>query len=107
MPTHDELEELEWNCRWEYAVRDDVEGYKVTSLKEGYTDRSLFLPVAGSFSYDPNSYNSDGGYWCSTSDVWYDDQHQEASGLYVSKGHFHGGSSVDRFVGLSVRPVSD
>ncbi len=61
MPTVDELKELYENCTWEY--KDDfngVSGYKVTSKKTGYTDKYIFLPLAGfidDFCYDGYIYD--------------------------------------------------
>ena len=48
MPTVDELKELYENCTWEYKEDfNGVSGYKVTSKKTGYTDKYIFLPLAG------------------------------------------------------------
>jgi hypothetical protein len=47
MPTYEQLKELRDNCNWTWGTLDDVNGYFVTSKKEGYTDRTIFLPAAG------------------------------------------------------------
>lgn len=47
MPTNEELEELLNNCSWTWTKLKGVNGFIVKSNKEGYTDRSIFLPAAG------------------------------------------------------------
>ena len=47
IPTDDEITELINNCTWTMTTQNGVNGYKVTSNKSGYTDRSIFLPAAG------------------------------------------------------------
>ena len=52
MPTQAEQEELFNNCTWKWYSKGNTEfngvaGYKVTSNKEGYTDRFIFLPNDG------------------------------------------------------------
>ena len=49
MPTKKEMEELSdsKNCDWKWTSQNNVNGYRVTSKKPGYTDRSIFLPAAG------------------------------------------------------------
>lgn len=47
IPTKDELEELVDNCTWTWTTLNGVNGYRVTSNKPGFTDRSIFLPAAG------------------------------------------------------------
>ena len=48
MPTKEEFDELAGNCTWTWKVTQSrVGGYKITSNKTGYTDRSIFLPASG------------------------------------------------------------
>ena len=47
MPTKQEIEELVWNCDWTWTTRNGVNGVKILSKVEGYTDRSIFIPAAG------------------------------------------------------------
>lgn len=47
MPTEDEIMELITNCTWEWTTLNDINGYRVTSKIEGYTDRYIFLPATG------------------------------------------------------------
>ena len=87
MPTKAEWEELlnEDNCTWTWTTDykgdgSNVAGVIVTSKKDGYTDKSIFLPATGKYSgnnntgseiwatywsksLDTNSYNSYGFAW--------------------------------------------
>ena len=47
MPTNKELKELYDSCTWVWTSQNNVNGYRVTSKKAGYTDRSIFLPASG------------------------------------------------------------
>lgn len=54
MPTTDEISELvsDANCSWEWTTEinshgTEINGYLVTSKKEGYTENSIFLPASG------------------------------------------------------------
>ena len=109
MPTKAEQDDLRNKCTWTWYSRGNTEfngvaGYKVTSKIEGYTDRSIFLPAAGS-RYDNglNTVGSLGYYWSSslyTVDpygAWY---------IQLSSSYVYA-SSLSRYrsSGLSVRPV--
>lgn len=110
MPTKAEFEELmdSNNCEWTWTTIDGVNGCKVQSKIEGYTDNWIFLPFAGTrtaakhdgdkysgyyyaselkekfFPYQLYMYNKQG-----TSDI---------NGKQMS-------SSMSRFKGNSIRPV--
>ena len=102
MPTEEEQRELVANCTWVWTTENGVNGYRVTSKVEGYTDRSIFLPAAG---YRMMSVllkaGSSGEYW--------------SSSLYVGNPNFtyalefSSGSKeskyLNRYLGKSVRPV--
>ncbi len=105
MPTRAEIEELininTNNCTWEWTSQNNENGYKVTSLKDGYTDKSIFLPAAGerqgTRTVNTRSY---GNYW-SVSLLegepylaWYG---CFTSNIYRSQSY--------RYYGFSVRPV--
>lgn len=47
MPTNEEWGELIDNCTWSWTTMNGVYGIKITSNKEGYTDKWMFLPAAG------------------------------------------------------------
>ena len=104
MPTKAEVDELRNtnNCKWEWTSQNNVNGYLVTSLKEGYTNNSIFLPAAG-YRYDTSlsSAGSNGYYWLASLDesdpdyAWY--VYFYLRGVYDFDGH--------RYLGYSVRPV--
>lgn len=104
MPTLDEMKELlnPDNCSWEWTTVNEVNGYKVTSKKEGYTDKSLFLPAAGCrYGSSLDDAGSFGGYWSATRS---EDDPNRAYYLLFDSGYqdwYHCG----RYNGLSVRPV--
>lgn len=104
MPTKEEMDELSNtnNCTWTWTSQKGVNGYKVTSLKNG---NSIFLPAAG---YAKNSSLTDvddsGHYWVnllntSGSVCAYS---SDFCSRYVSCS-----DSYSRFNGLSIRPVYD
>ena len=102
MPTDAELTELREQCTWTWTTQNGVKGYKVTSKKSGYTNKSIFLPAAG-YRYDSSlGYaGSDGEYWSSS--LWAGSP-DYAWELDLSSD----GVSRDngaRYCGRSVRPV--
>ena len=110
MPTKAEQDELRSNCTWTWTTMNGINGYLVTSNREGYTDRSIFLPAAG---YRGDSLLSDVGslgyYWSSS---LYTDYLRKAWYVYFySDGVFYGVSDgveanySNRSEGSSVRPV--
>ena len=108
MPTHKEQDELRNNCTWTWYSSGNSEfggvaGYKVTSNKEGYTDRFIFLPAAG-YRYGTylSSVGSYGIYWSSSLRT---DGPDLASSIFFYSGTVYAGYSRDRYLGLSVRPV--
>lgn len=68
MPTREEFEELNNNCKWELTKMNGIYGYLITSNKPGYTDRSIFLPAAGD---EPSIMGRMG--WYRTSSLYIDD----------------------------------
>jgi hypothetical protein len=64
MPTVDEYDELIDNCKWEWTNKDGVNGYKVTSKKNG---NSIFLPITGFRFYGDVQFRAINGiYWTSS-----------------------------------------
>ena len=106
IPTDVEWDELmnSKNCSWTWMTIDGVKGYKVQSKKPGYTDNWIFLPAAGSRSFN-NHYNVNtrGSYWSSSlnPDYPYNAYYMLFYSSYVGRGN------QDRCDGLSIRPVSD
>ena len=96
MPTIAEQEELTDHCTWTWTTQYGVNGYKVTSKKNG---RSIFLPAAGyrsgSSLYEAGSY---GIYWSSS---------LKTIEAYLAYSLSNGGleSDCSRVEGRSVRPV--
>ncbi|MBQ6204853.1 MAG: hypothetical protein IJK46_12255, partial [Prevotella sp.] len=67
MPNYSEMKELRDSCTWVRTSLDNVSGYRVTSNRKGYTDKSIFLPAAGyvkESSHD--NVNLGGSYWTSS-----------------------------------------
>lgn len=46
IPSPYEWEELKENCTWVLTDQNDITGYLITSTVPGFTDNSIFLPVA-------------------------------------------------------------
>ncbi len=102
MPTLEEIEELSNNCTAVWTKENDINGLRFTSKKEGYTDKSIFLPAAGFRSGSSLSgVGNQGDYWSSSLDTG-----NPFRAYYLS---FSRGSSkvhsVIRYSGQSVRPV--
>ena len=103
MPTDAELTELRENCTWTWTTQNGVYGYKVTSKKSGYTNKSIFLPAAG---YRGNSSalsraGSYGNYWSSSLDT-VSPNCAYVLGFYSG---IVGRRNYGRYCGLSVWPV--
>ena len=99
MPTKAEQDELSNNCTWTWTIQNGVNGYKVTSKKNG---NSIFLPAAGYRSVssldDAGNY---GDYWSSS---LYTGSPYYAYELYFNSDYVDR-NNYDRYCGLSVRPV--
>lgn len=98
MPTETEIDELRYNCNWEWINVNGVEGYKVTGLN----GNSIFLPAAGGCFGEKNSHRGSVGLYWSASLC---DYNESASSLRFYNG-YQLSESVPRNIGLSVRPVT-
>ena len=104
MPTMSEIDELRntSNCIWTWTTQNGVNGYKVTSKKNG---NSIFLPAAG---YRSGSYlDSAGDYgscWSSSLSAGSSDY---AYSVYFSSSHVGWGAGIGRCYGRSVRAVCE
>ena len=103
MPTITELSELSdtCNCSWTWTTQNGVYGYKVQSLKSGYTDKYIFLPAPGYRSSSLKLTGSFGFYWSSS---LYEDYSYDAGCLFFASSYY-GTSGNYRYFGLSVRAV--
>ena len=64
IPTKAEIKELIENCTWTRTTRNNINGYLVTGKKPGYTDRSIFIPVTGTYDDGKLFFSNDQGhYW--------------------------------------------
>ena len=111
MPTYDELYELyiTENCTWTWYASGNsdfngIAGYKVQSLKQGYTDKYIFLPAAGC-RYE-SSLNHAGSFGCYWSATLYPRDSGIARELYF-RSSYHDMILSNRCNGQSVRPVTD
>ena len=105
IPTEAEWEELcnRCNCKWERTSIDGVFGYLVTSIKEGYTDKSIFLPAAGYYrAHAIEGAEKSGYYWSSTRNVPFADR---ALCLYFIPNFIGIGNNGFRNGGFTIRPV--
>ena len=104
MPTDAEWTELRYNCTWTWTTQNGVNGRLVTSNKEGYTDKSIFLPAAGSrngyYLYDAGTR---GNCWSSS---LYTGSPYGAYFVYFYSG-YHRYDTNNRNNGFSVRPVTE
>ena len=106
MPTEEEYYELHNNCIWTWTTQNGVNGYKVTSKKNG---NSLFLPAASERTYTTTTacgVGEHGYYWLGS--------HERTARHHACLLYFYGlyggnnkSTSRQRFYGCSVRPVSE
>ena len=108
MPTCAEWIELRNtdNCSWTWTTLNGVNGYKVQSKMTGYTDKWIFLPAAGYRDYGSLSLvGVFGDYWSSSLNTA--NPHYAFSVGFTSDNVSKNNYCDYRYVGLSVRPVSE
>lgn len=98
MPTKAERDELVDKCEWSWTTQSGVNGYKVTSKKNG---NSIFLPAAGYRGGSSHLAGSYGFYWSSS---LYGSYSGNAYGLYFNSSDVRRDIS-NRCCGRSVRAV--
>ncbi len=98
MPTVDEIKELVKNCSWKWTTQSGVNGLKLT----GPNGNSIFLPAAGSRSYDGLSWAGYYGYYWSSSLSPDDD---DCANLLIFGSGGSNWDNNDRSKGRSVRAV--
>ena len=95
MPTYAEFEELERECRKEIAVINGVTGCKYTAKN----NKSIFLPMGGWKMYTSvDDKGTDFCFWTGT---------KEGIRAYVQLYSYNKSLLGLRYLGLSVRPVSE
>ena len=99
LPTKSELDELIANCTFTWTTLNGVKGCLVTSKKDGYTDRSIFLPAAG-IRFETNYYDCC-AYMCRS--LSQESPHHTTMLYYDEDGVAT--EMISRNQGLSVRPV--
>lgn len=104
MPTIAEINELLNNCSWTWTTINGINGYKITSKKPGYTDRSIFLPAAGYRNgTSVTMIGTYGEYWSSSLSTDFSDY---ACGIHFLSYNIDRNNGIDlRLVGRTVRPV--
>lgn len=101
MPTKDEFEELRENCTITDETVNTIRGRRFTSKKNGYTDKSIFLPYAGRNQYQSTQYEGVlGFYWSSNRNTDIEPWSYDVYNNYVY-------SNIVRNTGISIRPVVD
>ena len=99
MPTHDEITELIYSCKWTWTTQNGVKGYEVISK---INDNSIFLPTAG-YRYVGNldCEGTYGYYWSSSINMVTPNR---VRCLDFKSGSAEWNSSI-RNVGRTIRPV--
>lgn len=107
MPTKAEQDALLDSCRWvwttDYNGVAGLDGYVITSKIPGYTDRSIFLPMAGYRTGMSVDY-AYGLYWSSTLSVVRDSEAYDIGFNATNRRCFTVGW---RYRGRSIRPVCE
>jgi len=97
MPTKEERDELYENCTWEWTKNNGVDGYKLTSKKNG---NSIFLPLAGCID-DTWTNSGYGFYWTSSLNI---EDNWNAYDINFTRYQYLLHDDV-RYYGRSIRPV--
>jgi hypothetical protein len=109
MPTNEDFRELYDNCTSVWTTENGVKGRRFTSQKEGYTDKSIFLPAAGvkidNLLHIDDDYSRVWGYyWSSSLSPLYGPEKAVIFRFYNGDGypviyqHY-------RYYGMPIRPV--
>lgn len=102
MPTKNECEELVNNCTWTWTTFRGMQGYRVTSNRNG---NSIFLPAAGSRCDTSLALaGTYGRYWCATPSV---DEYSDTA-FYLDFADFYQrvAAYYVRSTGFPIRPVT-
>lgn len=100
MPTKDEIKELVNNCTWKWTTQNGINGQLVT----GPNGNSIFLPAAGyRYGTDLDAAGSGGYYWSASPYSSSDNAYY----LYFDSDYYYWYYYYNRYLGHSVRPVSE
>ena len=105
MPTHSEIDDLIKNCSAVWTTENGIEGYRFTSKKAGYTNKSIFFPAAGGFwNASVNQVGNRGIYRSSSLNVINGNEPTSAICFcyYPDDIYWNG---FARWVGFPIRPV--
>lgn len=100
-PSREEFNELLWCCDWENETLNGINGYRVTSLVEGYEGRSIFMPCAGAWFEELEDVGEYGVYWANSISTGNNPYGSIFYGAALSADYMN-----SRYAGLSVRPVA-
>jgi hypothetical protein len=113
IPTEDDFRELltTRNCTAKWCKLNGVGGYLFTSVRKGYEDNSLFIPLAGMQDNSSTRFKGQyGWYWCNA--LYYDTMEREyntkeANALLLQHTDIdnHYMQSRPRCVGLPIRAI--
>ena len=107
IPTSEEIQELINNCDKNRYTRNGVRGVLFESRKDGYKDRSIFIPYTTGFMQDNTIVGEEkyGYYWSSSI---YKSNPFAAYILDISSGHTISlNTDFFRYGGILIRPVTD
>ena len=106
MPTAEEFQELINKCTWTWTTLNGINGFKVQSTVDGYTDNWIFLPAAGWRITNTLSDKNSLGYWSKSIGIRPD----AACSIYYypnEDSHDVAPGNTSRPIGFSIRPVRD
>ena len=104
IPTKAEWDELRNECTWTPGTMNKVQGYYVTSNKEGFTDKTIFIPFVGYMSGTEVIFGTGHGYYW-MSDLYTATPSEGYIEYIHSTSHFW--NSHARCDGLPIRAVSE
>ena len=105
MPTRNDFNKLKSYCTWTWTKENGVEGFRVTSKIEGYTDKSIFIPAAGLRGQMYLSFVGNFGYYWTSSLTT--TTMSNAYEFYFANGGSPALNNESRCFGRTVRPVYD